>query len=295
MATYLLTYNPNRWKWDDIDIAIKQLNEEGRYIDSWSCSNSKKIQQGDRVFLIRLGVKPKGIIASGIAYEGWYSDVHWNEKKKQEGKLTNYIDVDFDVLLDADKEEIFSIDKLLKIDKNYRWTSQSSGVIIPEETALILEEQWSQFTGKKRIKNRKRKELNTEEITNPSRYYEGAITSVWVNKYERNSKARERCLEYYGYNCCVCGINMEKLYGKLGREFIHVHHIVPLHEIKKGYIVNPIMDLRPICPNCHAIIHRRKPALKIEELKEYIKNREVLVINYKKIDSVTINIKLLHK
>ncbi|BDR70899.1 hypothetical protein K144313037_23110 [Clostridium tetani] len=271
MATYLLTYNPTKWKWDDIDRAIKQLDEDGRYIDSWSCSNSKKIQQGDRVFLIRLGIEPKGIIASGIAYEGWYRDTHWNEEKKREGKLTNYIDVDFDILLNADKEPILSMDSLLSINNDYRWSSQSSGITIPEEIALDLEKQWNDFIGERVTKNRKRRELNTEEITNPLRYYEGAVTTILVNKYERNIKAREKCLEHYGYDCCVCGTNMEKPYGNMGKEFIHVHHIVPLYEIKKNYIVDPIKDLRPICPNCHAIIHRRKPALTIDELKEFIR------------------------
>jgi len=270
MATYLLTYNPTKWEWEDIDNAINKLNEENRYIDSWSCSNSKKIQKGDKVFLIRLGVEPKGIIASGIAYEGWHQDAHWDEVKKQEGKLTNYIDVDFDILLNANKEPILTMESLLSIDETYRWTSQSSGITIPEEIAIELGKKWAAFTGGKLVNSRKRKELDAEEITNPSRYYEGALTTVLVNKYERNIEAREKCLEYYGYDCYACGANMEKLYGEMGKEFIHVHHIVPLYEIKKKYCVNPIKDLRPICPNCHAITHRRKPALSINELQELI-------------------------
>ncbi|MGG7177440.1 HNH endonuclease [Clostridium paraputrificum] len=271
MATYLIPYNPEKWKWDDIDIGINNLNEEGRYIDSWSCSNTKRIQQGDRIFLMRLGVEPKGIIASGIAYEGFYPDIHWDDKKKSEGRLTNYIDIDFDTLLNADKEPILTLDKMYSINTKYRWTSQSSGITIPEEITIELEKQWSNFTGKKSTENRKRKELNTEEITNPLRYNEGAVTTILVNKYERNINAREKCLEHYGYDCYACGMNMEKLYGDAGKEFIHVHHIVPLCEIKKNYSIDPINDLRPICPNCHAIIHRRKPYLTMDELKEIIK------------------------
>lgn len=61
---------------------------------------------------------------------------------------------------------------------------------------------------------------------------------------------------------------MKNIYGVLGKEFIDVHYIVPLHEISKKYQVNPIEKLRPVCPNCHVIIHRRNPVYSIEEIKQ---------------------------
>lgn len=62
------------------------------------------------------------------------------------------------------------------------------------------------------------------------------------------------------------------VYGELGKEFIHVHHIVPLHEIKETYKVDYRKDLGPICPNCHAMLHRKidDRTLDIAELKEII-------------------------
>lgn len=86
--------------------------------------------------------------------------------------------------------------------------------------------------------------------------YEGLKSVIEINKYERNYRARKECIEHYGYNCKVCGINFEKEYGEVGKDFIHVHHIVPLSEIGKEYQINPIKDLIPVCPNCHAMIHR---------------------------------------
>ena len=52
---------------------------------------------------------------------------------------------------------------------------------------------------------------------------------------------------------------------------IHVHHCKPLSEIQEGYEVDPIKHLIPICPNCHAVIHRRKPPYTIEEVKGFLK------------------------
>jgi len=43
-----------------------------------------------------------------------------------------------------------------------------------------------------------------------------------------------------------------------------------LEDIKDEYEVDPINDLRPVCPNCHAMLHRKKPPLTIEELETII-------------------------
>ncbi|HSX81067.1 MAG TPA: HNH endonuclease [Candidatus Saccharimonadia bacterium] len=53
-------------------------------------------------------------------------------------------------------------------------------------------------------------------------------------------------------------------------EFIHVHHCRPLSEIAGEYVVDPIEDLRPVCPNCHAVIHRRTPPFTIEEVRSML-------------------------
>ena len=102
------------------------------------------------------------------------------------------------------------------------------------------------------------------------KYSEGALTEIKVNKYERNHAARKSCLDYYGYACACCDVHLEKIYGDIAKEFIHVHHIKPISEIKKEYKIDPIKDLRPVCPNCHAILHLKKPALSISELREIL-------------------------
>lgn len=97
--------------------------------------------------------------------------------------------------------------------------------------------------------------------------FEGITKTINVNVYERNPVARMKSIEHYGWSCLVCGYNFQHYFGKAGEEFIHVHHVVPLHTIISGYQVDPVMDLRPVCPNCHAIIHRREPPYSIEEMQ----------------------------
>jgi 5-methylcytosine-specific restriction endonuclease McrA len=110
-----------------------------------------------------------------------------------------------------------------------------------------------------------------DEVDANEKYFEGAVRRVSVNAYERDSKARQKCIEYYGLNCFICSFNFEDAFGKLGKGFIHVHHLHPISEIGEAYEVDPINDLRPICPNCHAMLHRRSPPLSIDELKKILK------------------------
>lgn len=106
-----------------------------------------------------------------------------------------------------------------------------------------------------------------DEVSGTTEYGEGAVKKVTINAYERNSNARRRCIEIHGLNCKVCTLNFENTYGELGVGFIHIHHIIDLAIISSEYKVNPETDLVPVCPNCHAMLHKTKPAMAIEALK----------------------------
>lgn len=102
-------------------------------------------------------------------------------------------------------------------------------------------------------------------------YKEGKVTEVFVNRYERNQKARTECIKHYGAICQGCGFDFGAFYGTTAQGFIHVHHIVPLADIGKSYQVDPVKDLVPLCPNCHSVVHLAKPMLTIEQLKKLTK------------------------
>ncbi len=97
---------------------------------------------------------------------------------------------------------------------------------------------------------------------------EGALQRITVNRYERDPVARQKCIEHYGTACVVCGFDFEKRYGAIGAGFIHVHHLVDIASIGGRYHIDPVRDLRPVCPNCHAMLHQERPAMSIENLKQ---------------------------
>jgi 5-methylcytosine-specific restriction enzyme A len=107
-------------------------------------------------------------------------------------------------------------------------------------------------------------EILPEEVTISEPHFEGAVRQVMVNLFERDPNARKACLAHYGYKCRCCDASLVEFYGDIAREFIHVHHLVPLSDIKTEYSIDPIKDLVPVCPNCHAMLHRRRPPYTIE-------------------------------
>lgn len=108
-----------------------------------------------------------------------------------------------------------------------------------------------------------------DEIAVPESYIEGAKKLITVNAYERDPEARRACIRYHGAVCKCCGFDFEEIWGEHGKGFIHVHHVRPLRTLGEGYRINPETDLIPLCPNCHAMIHRGNEAkpLSVDELR----------------------------
>lgn len=114
-------------------------------------------------------------------------------------------------------------------------------------------------------------EIPTEYL---EQLFEGAKRTITVNSYERNPLARRLCIEYYGTTCSVCNFDFGKEYGEIGQGFIHVHHLTRVADIGETYEIDPIKDLRPVCPNCHSMLHNDKDTLTIEELKNLYNNAD---------------------
>jgi 5-methylcytosine-specific restriction enzyme A len=144
------------------------------------------------------------------------------------------------------------------------FTYVGTGVPISHKDTSPVEVVW------KLLGDYSEQELSNRELKEIS---EGGQRTVTSTTYERNPLARRLCVSHYGYKCAVCGFDFGEVYGDLGSGYIHVHHVVPISTIGKEYIVDPIKDLRPVCANCHAMIHRRKPALPLGEVVETL-NRQ---------------------
>jgi 5-methylcytosine-specific restriction endonuclease McrA len=93
---------------------------------------------------------------------------------------------------------------------------------------------------------------------------------------ERDSKLRALAKDYWRVKlgrlqCLACGFDFEKRYGLIGAEFIEMHHDVPL-SLRKGRRRTKVKDLKPLCSNCHRMVHRDvKNPLSLVALKRMLR------------------------
>ena len=148
MSTYLLTWSPKKWRWTDLSRRISEIRRKGYCVADWSCGNNKSIAEGDRVFLLRQGEEPRGIVGAGRAASAPFEEIHWREEKAKAGRTTMYLTVRWDTLLNPETESIFPREWLNEgALSKVNWNTQISGITIRPEAAEALEDRWSDFLG----------------------------------------------------------------------------------------------------------------------------------------------------
>src|SRR5258708_23973060 len=110
MATYLLTWNPNKGTGNDVARSAERMKhgKKGETWD-WSTGNNKRIGKGDRIFFLRQGKEPRGLCGSGWVTKGWYTKAPWEPGKT---RRANYVKFKFDVLIDPEIEPILTLAQL---------------------------------------------------------------------------------------------------------------------------------------------------------------------------------------
>lgn len=251
--TVLLIWNPNKWEWENLAEMVEETARLGSCLDQWSVGRSRDIASGDRFYLMHLGSDPRGIIASGWIMSEPESKPHWDGSERS----TLYVDIEYDRLFKPETR-ILPLARLRELAPTQHWTPQSSGTLIKEEVVGTVEEAWNA--------------VSPSSAAEPStQFVEGTAFTVRMTRFERDPRNRAICIAHHGMKCAVCGFDFKERFGDLGEGFIHVHHLNPLGAMKRAHLIDPINDMRPVCPNCHAMLHRRKEVLAIEELKMLIK------------------------
>lgn len=150
MNTYLLTWSPKKWRWTDLTQRIKEIKRNGFCLTDWSCGNNRSIPEGSRLFLLRQGEEPRGIVGAGFAVSEPYEEVHWREEKARVGRTTMYLKVRWETLLNPETESILPREWLNEgLLSKVNWNTQISGISIRSEVADVLEERWEAFLGRR--------------------------------------------------------------------------------------------------------------------------------------------------
>lgn len=150
MNTYLLTWSPKKWQWTDLSRQINEIKKKGFCVFDWSCGNNKSIAKGDRLFLLRQGEEPRGIVGAGWAESEPFAELHWRAEKAQLGRTTMYVSVRWEKLLNPNRESILPREWLNEgLLSRVNWNTQISGITITHQAAELLEDRWSDFLSKK--------------------------------------------------------------------------------------------------------------------------------------------------
>lgn len=106
---------------------------------------------------------------------------------------------------------------------------------------------------------------------NQDEFLEGFKKEIKTENSYRSQKLVKLAKEKYGTECSVCGFSFEQKYGQHGKDFIEIHHLLP---IENGTRKSTIKDVAPVCSNCHRMLHKGKTMLSIEYLKEIIEREK---------------------
>jgi HNH endonuclease len=261
----LITWNPKQGRWHDMPKA-SLLTLSGKSYEDWWGVRSKSAKIGTRLFLMKQGDGKRGIVGSG-----WAASVPRPREKPEPGRINQIIDATFDLLLDPDRGyppldcRTFKAEILKKV----HWTTQSSGISVPDE----LDAEWRQHVKKTlgylpSLLNED--ELDLEEFDNP----EGPASYRLHRKIERNKQlvkdAKAKAKQDGRFYCWVCSFDFAAVYGERGDGFIEAHHTIPVSQIGQNYTTR-IADMAMVCSNCHRMLHQT-PLFTVDRLRKLVAN-----------------------
>lgn len=259
-AAYRLNWNPDDAPDDVTEEDVATCAEFG-YVDfNWRCGKAR-IEPGQRLFLMRTGRGPRGLIGVGQALgEPEGGEKHADGRWEPYWVSVRFTALSLKPLVDRSALEVPPLDTV-------HWNAQTAAARLSSEQSDALE-RLARVDGKGPV------EALPEELSMEKHFPEGAVRQITVNAFERNRRGRKACLDRWGTACAICDIDFGARFGEEFIGLIHVHHLVPMSSIRKEYVLDPLQDLRPVCPNCHAMLHRRSPPLSLDELRSVVKGRD---------------------
>ena len=142
MTTYVFAWNPRLWNWPELPRKRRSIQSHGHVDIRWACGRTRSIEPGSRAFFVRLGVPPKGLIASGHALSEPWEAQHWLAEKAALGATTHYLKLRLEFLRD---EPLITLDELARPPfGRFRWAVRQSGTRLPSSIADALEPWWEE-------------------------------------------------------------------------------------------------------------------------------------------------------
>jgi 5-methylcytosine-specific restriction enzyme A len=270
MNVFILTHNPEMSRSPSERPGWVERTAAGRKIPNqeWSTGQRRSgLRDGDVGFLLRTRDR-RGIIAVCEFTDEIRRDDHWQDRELPKGqrRKANYGPCDFVRVVAI--EDRLPVEELRRQLRSVAWDRlQASGVMLAPSDGRRLRRLWGEHVALLGGGSYLPDDADEVETFN----HEGRRVVVSVTRFERDPRARKACIDHYGYACAGCQMDLETVYGPRARHFIHVHHLDPIASATGPRTVDPVRDLRPLCPNCHAIVHRYTPILTLTQLRALVR------------------------
>jgi len=149
MPTYLLKWDATRWDWRNLREQSEAALSGVPVVRTWPCGSSRRIFPGDRVFILRSGREPRGIVASGSVTRGSYDSPQNEAQDGSRARGTLSVDVKLDAIVEPRQEAGITRAALGQgAFGAFNWDVAASGTAIPDMIAGALEAAWrSRGTG----------------------------------------------------------------------------------------------------------------------------------------------------
>lgn len=253
MTAILLAWDPDRRNGWNHAAAVELVTETGQCLATWSVAGQADIRSGTEAWLWLQARTRSGLLGHGTVVSEDLPVETPDEPPVRTGggepelaaTAMRQIRVDFDALLPVGDQVPPHV--LAEALPGLDWDGQDlPDIFLDVLDAARIRNVWKEFGP-----------APASDPTHPvpGTYPESAVSRVQVNRYERSPDARRICVAHHGENCAACGFSFEAAYGEAGRGFIQVHHIVPASQVGGEYQLDPVADLVPLCPNCHAVAH----------------------------------------
>lgn len=232
---YMLLWNPKSYIWPDGDrLAILAETMSGNtFMERWSIyANSTKVKIGDRVFLRKAGLLPRGIVASGVVSGPPVTDAHWGEI---DGRPTTYVDVDWDAMVES--EDVLDLSDLAEEQPSSAWAAPGGGARIPTEARGALESAWHSHVNEVLSSYRARTEFEPSHEQEIQVRYGQAVAKI-----RRHQRAfRKLLLDNLPHECAFPGCGIASV------EVLDAAHRIPDSEGGRATLENGLL----LCANHH--------------------------------------------
>lgn len=228
MKTFILMWNPaiSNFKEKDFNALIE--NAEWATM-SWSVWDHDLVEDGDRVFLARVGEGNTGIVMSGTVFDGPEEGEDWSGK----GRKTFYLGFGVDAMVNSDEAPVLTTEELMKAMPDFDWTGGHSGRLLPEEYQVKLELMWLAYIN-----------ANQEVFNGEKGGFIDFANSIEVNDILQAYLNKEK-----GNACYACGYDYQKTWGADCEEQNDYYLFWDEESTKRPYY-DMLKRIRSVCDNC---------------------------------------------